>query len=142
MQQSCSYKSPLSSAGHLLSHEKDKSSVQLKTSKRTLQLLLNFHARTNSEQNPDVCDFQMPLQHVSQTLNSKSVCVCLLFFSQAPQPAAAVGVPLGSRLAWALPVSCSPSSALPTRLPLGPPAPSSRASRPRPDGEGHVGDPG
>ncbi|XP_040038244.2 gamma-tubulin complex component 3 [Gasterosteus aculeatus] len=69
------------------------------------------------------------------TLNGPTPTPQSLLASQAPQPAAAVGVPLGSRLAWALPVSCSPSSALPTRLPLGPPAPSSRASRPRPDGE-------
>ncbi|XP_037552611.1 gamma-tubulin complex component 3 [Nematolebias whitei] len=46
--------------------------------------------------------------------------------------------PLGSRLAWALPVTSSPSSALapPTTRPLlGPPVPSTRLARPRRDGD-------
>ena len=62
------------------------------------------------------------------------VCVC---FSQPPQSAAGAAQPLGSRLAWALPISCSPSSALAplaTRPPLGPPVPTARALRPRRDG--------
>lgn len=57
--------------------------------------------------------------------------------SQPPQSAAGGVQPLGSRLAWALPVSSSPSSALAlpaTRPPLGPPAPS-RVVRPRRDGD-------
>uniref|UniRef100_A0A665U3G3 Uncharacterized protein n=1 Tax=Echeneis naucrates TaxID=173247 RepID=A0A665U3G3_ECHNA len=56
--------------------------------------------------------------------------------TQPPQSAGAQ--PLGSRLAWALPMSSSPSSALAppsTRPPLGPPALSSRVPRPRRDGD-------
>ncbi|KAM9766639.1 gamma-tubulin complex component 3 [Menidia menidia] len=55
------------------------------------------------------------------------------------QPAAAGGAqPLGSRLAWALPLSSSPSSApVPpaARPSLGPPVPSVRVVRPRRDGD-------
>ena len=66
---------------------------------------------------------------------SRYVFVC---FSQPPQSAAAGAQPVGSRLAWALPVSSSPSSALAlpaARLPLGPAAPSTRVVRPRRDGD-------
>uniref|UniRef100_A0A672ZII8 Gamma tubulin complex component protein N-terminal domain-containing protein n=1 Tax=Sphaeramia orbicularis TaxID=375764 RepID=A0A672ZII8_9TELE len=55
---------------------------------------------------------------------------------QPPQSAAAQ--PLGSRLAWALPINSSPSSALapPTaRPPLGPAVPSPKMIRPRRDGD-------
>lgn len=58
-------------------------------------------------------------------------------YSQPPQPAAAAGQPLGSRLAWTLPTNCSPSSAVAaptTRLPLGPSA-STKAVRARREGE-------
>ncbi|TNN53887.1 Gamma-tubulin complex component 3 [Liparis tanakae] len=75
------------------------------------------------------------------TLNGPTATPQSLLASQAPQSAAG-GQPLGSRLAWALPVSCYPSSALATLAarptlgpPLGPPVPSSRAIRPRRDGE-------
>ncbi|XP_068447053.1 gamma-tubulin complex component 3 [Clinocottus analis] len=71
------------------------------------------------------------------TLNGPTATPQSLLASQAPQSAAG-SQPLGSRLAWALPASCSPSSALAalaTRPALGPPVPSSRAIRPRPDGE-------
>ncbi|KAM9835770.1 gamma-tubulin complex component 3 isoform 2-T2 [Aulostomus maculatus] len=56
-----------------------------------------------------------------------------------PQSLLAGGQPQGSRLAWALPLSSSPSSALAppnTRPPLGPPVPSTRVVRPRLDGDG------
>ncbi|KAF7215022.1 transcript variant X1, partial [Nothobranchius furzeri] len=56
----------------------------------------------------------------------------------ASQSSAGATQPLGSRLAWALPVSSSPSSALapPTsRPPLGPAVLSSRLVRPRRDGD-------
>ncbi|XP_037618322.1 gamma-tubulin complex component 3 [Sebastes umbrosus] len=72
------------------------------------------------------------------TLNGPTATPQSLLAGQPPQSAAVGGQPLGSRLAWALPVSCSPSSALAplaTRPPLGPPVPSSRAVRPRRDGE-------
>ncbi|KAM6892640.1 gamma-tubulin complex component 3 [Lycodopsis pacificus] len=72
------------------------------------------------------------------TLNGPTATPQSLLASQPPQSAAGGGQPLGARLAWALPVSCSPSSALATlasRPPLGPPVPSSRATRPRRDGE-------
>ncbi|XP_059184163.1 gamma-tubulin complex component 3 [Centropristis striata] len=72
------------------------------------------------------------------TLNGPTATPQSLLAGQPPQSAAAGGQPLGSRLAWALPVSCSPSSALApiaTRPPLGPPVPSSRLVRPRRDGE-------
>ncbi|KAL7369732.1 hypothetical protein ABVT39_007090 [Epinephelus coioides] len=72
------------------------------------------------------------------TLNGPTPTPQSLLAGQPPQPAAGGGQPLGSRLAWALPVSCSPSSALAplaTRPPLGPPVPSSRVVRPRRDGE-------
>lgn len=70
------------------------------------------------------------------TLNGPTPTPQSLLAGQPPQSAAG-GQPLGSRLAWALPVSCSPSSALApltTRPPLGPPAPS-RVVHPRRDGE-------
>ncbi|XP_054479568.1 gamma-tubulin complex component 3 [Anoplopoma fimbria] len=72
------------------------------------------------------------------TLNGPTATPQSLLASQLPQSAAGGVPPLGSRLAWALPVSCSPSSALAplaTRPLLGPPVPSSRAVRPRRDGE-------
>ncbi|XP_075950691.1 gamma-tubulin complex component 3 isoform X2 [Anarhichas minor] len=72
------------------------------------------------------------------TLNGPTATPQSLLASQPPQSAAGGGQPLGARLAWALPVSCSPSSALAmlaSRPPLGPPVPSSRATRPRRDGE-------
>ncbi|KAM7375067.1 hypothetical protein PAMA_014247 [Pampus argenteus] len=72
------------------------------------------------------------------TLNGPTPTPQSLLAGQPPQSAAGGGQPLGSRLAWALPVSSSPSSAqvLPTtRPPLGPPAPSARAVRPRRDGD-------
>uniref|UniRef100_A0A672ZJC2 Uncharacterized protein n=1 Tax=Sphaeramia orbicularis TaxID=375764 RepID=A0A672ZJC2_9TELE len=59
-----------------------------------------------------------------------------LLAGQPPQSAAAQ--PLGSRLAWALPINSSPSSALapPTaRPPLGPAVPSPKMIRPRRDGD-------
>ncbi|XP_070711849.1 gamma-tubulin complex component 3 [Pempheris klunzingeri] len=71
------------------------------------------------------------------TLNGPTPTPQSLLAGQPPQSAAG-GQPLGSRLAWALPVSCSPSSALAlpaTRQPLGPPVPSARVVRPRRDGE-------
>ncbi|XP_013880082.1 gamma-tubulin complex component 3 [Austrofundulus limnaeus] len=70
------------------------------------------------------------------TLNGPSPTPQTLLAGQPPQSAAAQ--PLGSRLAWALPITSSPSSALgppTTRPPLGPPVPSSRLVRPRRDGE-------
>ncbi|KAA8579819.1 hypothetical protein FQN60_006912 [Etheostoma spectabile] len=72
------------------------------------------------------------------TLNGPTATPQSLLAGQPPQSAAGGGQPLGSRLAWALPVSCSPSSALAplgSRPPLGPPVPSSRVVRPRRDGE-------
>ncbi|KAM9835769.1 gamma-tubulin complex component 3 isoform 1-T1 [Aulostomus maculatus] len=63
----------------------------------------------------------------------------LLAGQPPPSAAAASGQPQGSRLAWALPLSSSPSSALAppnTRPPLGPPVPSTRVVRPRLDGDG------
>ncbi|XP_070814019.1 gamma-tubulin complex component 3 [Chaetodon trifascialis] len=71
------------------------------------------------------------------TLNGPTPTPQSLLAGQPPQSAAGAAQPLGSRLAWTLPASCSPSStlALPaTRAPLGPPAPS-RVVRPRRDGE-------
>ncbi|KAM3585689.1 uncharacterized protein V6R79_024488 [Siganus canaliculatus] len=71
------------------------------------------------------------------TLNGPTPTPQSLLAGQPPQSAAAGGQPLGSRLAWTLPVSSSPSSALapPTTRPaLGPPAPA-RVVRPRRDGE-------
>ncbi|XP_033957275.1 gamma-tubulin complex component 3 [Pseudochaenichthys georgianus] len=70
------------------------------------------------------------------TLNGPTVTPQSLLSGQPPQSAAAQ--PLGARLAWALPVSCSSASALAplaTRPLLGPPVPSSRVVRPRKDGE-------
>ncbi|XP_076579888.1 gamma-tubulin complex component 3 [Chaetodon auriga] len=71
------------------------------------------------------------------TLNGPTPTPQSLLAGQPPQSAAGAAQPLGSRLAWTLPASCSPSSALAlpaTRAPLGPPAPS-RVVRPRRDGE-------
>uniref|UniRef100_UPI0037E7ABC8 gamma-tubulin complex component 3 isoform X2 n=1 Tax=Semicossyphus pulcher TaxID=241346 RepID=UPI0037E7ABC8 len=71
------------------------------------------------------------------TLNGPTATPQSLLAGQPPQSAAGAQ-PLGSRLAWTLPVSCSPSSALAlpaTRPPLGPPAPSSRVVQPRRDGD-------
>ncbi|CAJ1087474.1 gamma-tubulin complex component 3 [Xyrichtys novacula] len=75
------------------------------------------------------------------TLNGPTPTPQSLLAGQPPQSAAAAAAagaqPLGSRLAWTLPVSCSPSSALAlpaTRPPLGPPAPG-RVVQPRRDGE-------
>ncbi|XP_034534093.1 gamma-tubulin complex component 3 [Notolabrus celidotus] len=71
------------------------------------------------------------------TLNGPTATPQSLLAGQ-PQSAAAGAQPLGSRLAWTLPVSCSPSSALAlpaTRLPLGAAGPASRALQPRRDGE-------
>ncbi|CAN9498182.1 unnamed protein product [Ophioblennius macclurei] len=70
------------------------------------------------------------------TLNGPTPTPQSLLAGQPPQAAGTHA--LGSRLAWALPINSSPSSALapPTsRPPLGPPALSSRVSRPRRDGE-------
>uniref|UniRef100_A0A8P4GQ83 Tubulin gamma complex component 3 n=1 Tax=Dicentrarchus labrax TaxID=13489 RepID=A0A8P4GQ83_DICLA len=72
------------------------------------------------------------------TLNGPTPTPQSLLAGQPPQSAAGGGQPLGSRLAWTLPVSCSPSSALAlpaTRPLLGPPVPSTRVVRPRRDGE-------
>ncbi|KAM9334001.1 gamma-tubulin complex component 3 isoform 2-T2 [Symphorus nematophorus] len=73
------------------------------------------------------------------TLNGPTPTPQSLLAGQPPQSAAAAAAqPLGSRLAWTLPASCSPSSALAlpaTRPPLGAPAPSARVVRPRRDGE-------
>lgn len=73
------------------------------------------------------------------TLNGPTPTPQSLLFGQPPQSAAAAAAqPLGSRLAWTLPVSSSPSSALAqpaTRAPLGPPPPASRAVPLRRDGE-------
>ncbi|XP_018546223.1 LOW QUALITY PROTEIN: gamma-tubulin complex component 3 [Lates calcarifer] len=72
------------------------------------------------------------------TLNGPTPTPQSLLAGQPPQSAAGGGQPLGSRLAWALPVSSSPSSALAptaTRPPLGPPVPSARVVRPRRDGD-------
>ncbi|XP_058473292.1 gamma-tubulin complex component 3 isoform X2 [Solea solea] len=69
------------------------------------------------------------------TLNGPSPTPQSLLAGQPPQ---SVAQPLGSRLAWALPISSSPSSALApltNRLPLGPAAPSTRVVRPRRDGD-------
>ncbi|XP_047432979.1 gamma-tubulin complex component 3 [Mugil cephalus] len=70
------------------------------------------------------------------TLNGPTPTPQSLLAGQPPQSGAAQ--PLGSRLAWTLPVSSSPSSALapPTaRPPLGPLVPSTRVVRPRRDGD-------
>ncbi|KAF3857184.1 hypothetical protein F7725_009043, partial [Dissostichus mawsoni] len=70
------------------------------------------------------------------TLNGPTATPQSLLSGQPPQSATAQ--PLGARLAWALPVSCSSSSALAplaTRPLLGPAVPSSRVVRPRKDGE-------
>ncbi|XP_063734236.1 LOW QUALITY PROTEIN: gamma-tubulin complex component 3 [Eleginops maclovinus] len=70
------------------------------------------------------------------TLNGPTATPQSLLSGLPPQSAASQT--LGSRLAWALPVSCSPSSALAplaTRPLLGPSVPSSRVVRPRKDGE-------
>ncbi|XP_038575284.1 gamma-tubulin complex component 3 [Micropterus salmoides] len=72
------------------------------------------------------------------TLNGPTATPQSLLAGQPLQSAAGGGQPLGSRLAWALPVSCSPSSALgplPSRPPVGPPALSTRVVHPRRDGE-------
>ncbi|XP_053170391.1 gamma-tubulin complex component 3 isoform X2 [Scomber japonicus] len=72
------------------------------------------------------------------TLNGPTPTPQSLLAGQPPQSAAAGAQPVGSRLAWALPVSSSPSSALAlpaARLPLGPAAPSTRVVRPRRDGD-------
>ncbi|XP_019959482.1 gamma-tubulin complex component 3 [Paralichthys olivaceus] len=72
------------------------------------------------------------------TLNGPTPTPQSLLAGQPPQSAAAATLPLGSRLAWALPMSSSPSSALAlpaTRPALGPPAPSTRLVRPRRDGD-------
>uniref|UniRef100_A0A3Q3N9I1 Tubulin gamma complex component 3 n=1 Tax=Mastacembelus armatus TaxID=205130 RepID=A0A3Q3N9I1_9TELE len=72
------------------------------------------------------------------TLNGPTPTPQSLLAGQPPQSAASTGQPLGSRLAWALPISSSPSSALAphaTRPLLGPPAPSTRVVRPRRDGD-------
>ncbi|KAF6730829.1 Gamma-tubulin complex component 3-like [Oryzias melastigma] len=61
-----------------------------------------------------------------------------LLGGQPPPSAAGAAPPLGSRLAWALPINSSPSSALapPTsRPPLGPPVPTARVIRPRQDAD-------
>uniref|UniRef100_A0A672G107 Uncharacterized protein n=1 Tax=Salarias fasciatus TaxID=181472 RepID=A0A672G107_SALFA len=72
------------------------------------------------------------------TLNGPTPTPQSLLAGQPPQAAAAGAQALGSRLAWALPVNSSPSSAMAppaSRPPLGPPALSSRASRPHRDGD-------
>ncbi|KAG7233525.1 hypothetical protein INR49_006932 [Caranx melampygus] len=73
------------------------------------------------------------------TLNGPTPTPQSLLAGQPPPSAAGgAGQPLGSRLAWALPVSSSPNSALAppsTRPPLGPPALSNRVVRPRRDGD-------
>ncbi|XP_030266119.1 gamma-tubulin complex component 3 isoform X2 [Sparus aurata] len=70
------------------------------------------------------------------TLNGPTPTPQSLLAGQPPQSAAGGGQSLGSRLAWTLPVSCSPSTlALPNARPLGPPAPSTRVVHPRKDGE-------
>lgn len=72
------------------------------------------------------------------TLNGPTPTPQSLLAGQAPPSAAGGGQPLGSRLAWALPMSSSPSSALAppsARPPLGPPIPSSKVVRPRRDGD-------
>uniref|UniRef100_A0A3B4GG01 Tubulin gamma complex associated protein 3 n=1 Tax=Pundamilia nyererei TaxID=303518 RepID=A0A3B4GG01_9CICH len=72
------------------------------------------------------------------TLNGPTPTPQPLLAGQPPQPAAGGGQPLGSRLAWTLPVSSSPSSAMvppAARPPLGPPVPAARVVRPRRDGD-------
>ncbi|XP_026219069.1 gamma-tubulin complex component 3 isoform X2 [Anabas testudineus] len=71
------------------------------------------------------------------TLNGPTPTPQSLLAGQPPQSAAGAGQSLGSRLAWTLPVSASPSALGPpaTRPLLGPPAPSSRLVRPRRDGD-------
>ncbi|XP_069020084.1 gamma-tubulin complex component 3-like isoform X2 [Embiotoca jacksoni] len=72
------------------------------------------------------------------TLNGPTPTPQSLLAGQPPQSAAGGGQSLGSRLAWTLPVSSSPSSVLApptTRLPFGPPLPSTRVVRPRRDGD-------
>lgn len=74
-----------------------------------------------------------------QIISSTNQCLFLcLFFSQPPQSAAVGTQSLGSRLAWALPISSSPSAIMApptTRPPLGPQVPAIRAVRPRRDGD-------
>ncbi|XP_005450138.1 gamma-tubulin complex component 3 [Oreochromis niloticus] len=72
------------------------------------------------------------------TLNGPTPTPQPLLAGQPPQPAGGGGQPLGSRLAWTLPVSSSPSSTLvppAARPPLGPPVPAARVVRPRRDGD-------
>uniref|UniRef100_A0A8C7YE12 Tubulin gamma complex component 3 n=1 Tax=Oryzias sinensis TaxID=183150 RepID=A0A8C7YE12_9TELE len=60
-----------------------------------------------------------------------------LLGGQVPPSAAGAAPTLGSRLAWALPISSSPSALAPptARLPLGPPVPTARVIRPRQDAD-------
>ncbi|XP_035006256.1 gamma-tubulin complex component 3 isoform X1 [Hippoglossus stenolepis] len=71
------------------------------------------------------------------TLNGPTPTPQSLLAGQPPQSAAAAVQPLGSRLAWTLPMSSSPSAlTLPTTRPaLGPQAPSTRVVRTRRDGD-------
>ncbi|XP_008425059.1 gamma-tubulin complex component 3 isoform X1 [Poecilia reticulata] len=72
------------------------------------------------------------------TLNGPTPPPPPLLAGQPSQSAAAVSQMLGSRLAWALPTSSSPSAVLApptTRPPLGPQVPTIRPVRPRRDGD-------
>ncbi|XP_060922876.1 gamma-tubulin complex component 3 [Limanda limanda] len=72
------------------------------------------------------------------TLNGPTPTPQSLLAGQPPQSAAAATQPLGSRLAWTLPMSSTPFTALtlPTTRPaLGPPALSTRVVRTRRDGD-------
>ncbi|XP_068165377.1 gamma-tubulin complex component 3 isoform X2 [Antennarius striatus] len=72
------------------------------------------------------------------TLNGPTPTPQSLLSGQPPPSAGGAVQPLGSRLAWTLPVSCSSSSALnppATRPPLAPPATSARVVHLRRDGE-------
>ncbi|XP_012712673.2 gamma-tubulin complex component 3 isoform X2 [Fundulus heteroclitus] len=73
------------------------------------------------------------------TLNGPTPTAQSLQAGPPPLSAAAATQSLGSRLAWALPISSSPSAIMapPTsRPPLGPQVPNTRAVRPRRDGDG------